>query len=141
MNLLVMLPSPPAKITKQFLVLVIDAAKSDFINSIKAKRCIDFSDGEQLYELTKNLWLGSETDFHKIKSNINQYVVSEEEESEYDIKLVYLELKQSDEGFQPNVNQLERYDAFCKLSDLVVNCEISPRLQMEAYENIEVYSR
>ncbi len=125
-------PSPPVKITRQFLVLVIAAEQSDVIN---------FNDGEQLYELTKNLWLGSETDFHQIKSNLNRYVVAEEEKSEYDIKLVYLKLKQSDQGFQPNVNQLDRIDAFRKLSDLVVNCEISPRLQMEAYENFEVYSR
>lgn len=125
-------PSPPVKITKQFLVLVIAAEQSDVIN---------FNDGEQLYEVTKNLWLGSESDFYKIKPNLNRYVVAEEEKSEYDIKLVYIELKQSDQGFQPNVDQLERYDAFRKLSDLVVNFEISPRLQMEAYENIEVYSR
>lgn len=134
-------PSPPVKITRQFLVLVIAAAQSDVINSIAAQRRIDFNDGEQLYELTKNLWLGSETDFHQIKSNLNRYVVAEEEKSEYDIKLLYLQLKQSDQGFQQNVNQLERYDAFRKLSDLVVNFEISPRLQIEAYENFEVYSR
>ncbi|MGB3637929.1 MAG: hypothetical protein WBA39_10205 [Rivularia sp. (in: cyanobacteria)] len=96
---------------------------------------------KKLYEITKNLWLGSETDFHQIKSNLNRYVVAEEEKSEYDIKLLYLELKQSDQGFQSNVDQLERYDAFRKLYDLVVNCEISPRLQMEAYEKFEVYSR
>lgn len=134
-------PSPLIKITKQFLVLVIAAEQSDVINSIAAQRRIYFNDGEQLYELTKNLWLGSETDFNKIKSNANRYVVAEEEKSEYDIKLLYLQLKQSDQGFQSNVDQLERYDAFCKLSDLVVNFEISPRLQMEAYENFEVYSR
>ncbi|MGB3637931.1 MAG: hypothetical protein WBA39_10215, partial [Rivularia sp. (in: cyanobacteria)] len=134
-------PSPLIKITKQFLVLVIAAEQSDVINSIAAQRRIYFNDGEQLYELTKNLWLGSETDFNKIKSNANRYVVAEEEKSEFDIKLLYLQLKQSDQGFQPNVNQLDRIDAFRKLSDLVVNCEISPRLQMEAYENFEVYSR
>ena len=101
---------------------MIAAEQSDVINSIAAQRRINFNDGEQLYELTKNLWLGSETDFHQIKSNLNRYVVAEEEKSEYDIKLVYLKLKQSDQGFQQNVNQLERYDAFRKLSDLVVNC-------------------
>lgn len=135
------IPSPPIKIIKQFLVLVIPAEQSDVINSIAAQSRIDFNHGEQLYEVTKSLWLGSETDFHKIKYNLNRYLVSEAKKSEYDIKLVYLELKQNDEGFQPNVNQLERYDAFRKLSDLVVDFEISPRLQMEAYENFEVYSR
>lgn len=135
------IPSPPIKIRKQFLVLVIPAEQSDVINLIAAQRRIDFNHGEQLYEVTKSLWLGSETDFHKIKYNLNRYLVSEAKKSEYDIKLVYLELKQNDEGFQPNVNQLERYDAFRKLSDLVVDFEISPRLQMEAYENFEVYSR
>ncbi|MBE9234603.1 hypothetical protein IQ227_00770 [Anabaena aphanizomenioides LEGE 00250] len=135
-------PSPPVqRITKQFLVLVISASQIDFLNSILEKRHLDFSDGEQLYELTKYLWTGSEADYQTIQSKISPYQVSPGQESEYDIHLVSIEIKRIDPGFQPNVNQLDRYDAFRKLSDLKVDFQISPRLQMEAYENFEVYNR
>lgn len=136
------IPIPPVqRITKQFLVLVVSALQADFLESLKAKGRIDYKDGESLYEITKYLWLGSESEFSKIEANLSQYLVSKGQESEYDICLVYLELKQADEGFTPTVNQLDRYDAFRKLADLSVNLTISDRLQMEAYGNIEVYNR
>ncbi|MEB3150368.1 MAG: hypothetical protein VKL60_15320 [Sphaerospermopsis sp.] len=133
--------TPPVQRIKQFLVLVISASQIDFLNSILAKRQISFSDGEQLYKLTKYLWTGSEIDYQPRISNINRYSVSPGEESEYDICLVYIELQQTNSGFNPNVNQLDRYDAFRKLNDLTINFEVSPRLQMEAYGNFEVYNR
>lgn len=136
------IPTPPVKIiTKQFLVLVVSHLQADFLESLKAKGRIDSKDGESLYEITKYLWLGDESEFSQRKANLNRYLVSEGAESEYDIYLVYLELKQADEGFKPKVNQLDRFDAFRKLADLSVNLTISPRLQMEAYENIGVYYR
>lgn len=137
-------PSPPPapKIVNQFLVLVISASQADFIKSIQAKRQIDLSEGERLYEVTKYLWLGSEAEFYNKTANIiNQYSIAKGQESEYDIYLVYIKLKQIDNRFKPNVSQLDRYDAFRELGDLIVNFDISPRLQIEAYGNIEVYSR
>ncbi|BBD54070.1 hypothetical protein NIES204_13570 [Planktothrix agardhii NIES-204] len=135
-------PTLPVKITtKQFLVLVVSHAQVDFLESLKAKRRIDFKDGESLYEITKYLWVGSETEYSKIEPNIGKYSVAKGAESEYDIYLLSIELNQADEGFNSNVNQLDRFDAFRKLADLSVNLTISPRLQMEAYENIRVYSR
>ena len=135
-------PPPPTEIiTKYLLVLVISASQADFLDSLRNKSAIDTNDGEKLYKLTNYLWIGSENVINQKVTKINNYLVSIGNESEYDINLVYLKLKQSDEGFKPNVNQLDRYDAFCKLSDLVVNFEISPRLRMEAYENLEVYNR
>jgi hypothetical protein len=134
-------PSPPVHtISKQFLVLVISASQADFLESLKAKRGIDINDAEKLYKFTKYLWLGYENGFNQKQANLKNYSVVAGE-SEYDINLVCLELKQSDEGFKPNINQLDRYDAFRKLPDLVVTFTISPRLQMEAYENFEVYNR
>ncbi|MEG3969412.1 hypothetical protein QUA00_17600 [Microcoleus sp. T2B6] len=134
-------PSIP-RITNQFLILVVSHSQADFIKSLQAKgRIDDVKDGESLYEITKYLWLGSETEYSKIERNIKEYEVPKGEESEYDIYLVYIELKQADEGFNSNVDQLDRYDAFRKLADLSVNLTISPRLQMEAYGNIEVYNR
>ncbi|MBE9019841.1 hypothetical protein C7Y66_25015 [Chroococcidiopsis sp. CCALA 051] len=127
-------------ITKQFLVLVASASQADFLESLEAKRSIDINDAEKLYKVTKYLWLGSESSFNQKKANLKNYLVITGE-SEYDIKLVYLELKQSEAGFKSNTNQLDRYDAFRKLPDLVVDFTISDRLQMEAYENFEVYNR
>lgn len=131
--------TPTQKSTKQSLVLVVSASQSDFLESLQAKRRIDISDGETLYEMTKYLWLGSETDFNQSKSKLSQYLVAKGEESEYDIYLVYFELNKADERFKSNVNQLDRYDAFRNLDNLEIN--ITPRLQMEAYENIDVYNR
>lgn len=137
--------NPPAplnqRVNTQFLVLVVAAEKADLIHSIKTKGSINSKDGENLYEITKYLWLGSENDFYQKISNIYDYLVSSDKKSEFDNYLVYFKLKQSDEGFEPNVGQLARYDAFRKLADLTVNFEISPRLQMEAYSNFELYSR
>ncbi|MFM6462679.1 MAG: hypothetical protein ACKPGC_10180 [Planktothrix sp.] len=134
-------PSPNPTITKQFLVLVVSHAEAGFLESLQAKRRIDFKDGESLYEITKYLWVGAEDKYSKIEANISDYSVAKGAESEYDIYLVSIELNQADEGFNSNVNQLDRYDAFRKLADLAVNFKISPRLRIEAYENIGVYNR
>jgi hypothetical protein len=134
------IPTPPV-ITKQFLVLVVSHLQGDFLGSLKAKGRINVNEGEALYEITKYLWLGDESEFSQRKANLNRYLVSEGAESEYDIYLVYIELKKADKGFNSNVNQLDRFDAFRNLANLAVNLTISPRLQMEAYENIGVYNR
>lgn len=128
-------------VTKKFLVLVISASHTDFLESLKAKKVIDINDAERLYKVTKYLWVGSESSFKQKQANFKNYSVFPGKESEYDINLVYIELKQNDEGFKPNINQLDRYDAFRKLPGFRVNFDISPRLQMEAYENFEVYNR
>jgi hypothetical protein len=135
-------PLPVQIITKQFLVLVVSASQTDFLESLEAKRHIDSNDGEKLYEITKYLYLASETEFNQKMPNINnQYLVQRTKESEYDIHLISIELKQPEHCFKPNVDQLDRYDAFRDLDNLAIHFKISPRLQMEAYENIEVYNR
>ena len=133
-------PSIP-KVTNQFLILVVSHSQADFLKSLVAKSRMNSNDGESLYEITKYLWLGSETEYSQIQRNIMEYSVPKGEESEYDIYLVYIELNQADEGFNSNVDQLDRYDAFRKLADLSVDIKVSDRLQMEAYGNIEVYNR
>lgn len=133
-----MLPYPK----KQQLVLVVSATQAEFLNSLQDKGAIDKSDGEQLYEITKYLWLGDDTKFDQTRTDINnQYQVLEGKESAYDICLVYMELKQSDKRFERDVNQLDRYDAFRNLANLAANLTVSPRLQMEAYAEFEVYNR
>ncbi|MBE9191646.1 hypothetical protein IQ230_15075 [Gloeocapsopsis crepidinum LEGE 06123] len=132
---------PIQKIDQHFLVLAVDAKKASLIQSLKNKEYISLRDGEEIYDATQYLWLGSESTFNQKKSNMKKYRVLSGEESEYDIYLLYLKLSQSDEGFEPNLNQLARYDAFRKLADLTIDFEISPRLQMEACTNFELYSR
>lgn len=127
--------------TNQFLTLVVFASKADVLESLKAKKSISYKDADSLYEITTYLWLGSESEFSQRTANINLYSVSKGQESEYDIYLVYMELKQADEGFNSSVTQLDRIDAFRKLAYLASNLTISPRLKMEAYENFEVYNR
>ena len=128
-------PIPPS------LVLVISASYADFLESLKDKKHIDVSEGEQLYQITRYLWLGSETELSQKRHDINKYSVAQGAESEYNIYLVEIKLKQSDEGFKPNVNQLDRYDAFRKLADLAGDVKVSDRLKIEAYENLGVYNR
>ena len=128
-------PIPPS------LVLVISASHADFLESLKDKKHIDVSEGEQLYQITRYLWLGSETELSQKRHDINKYSVAQGAESEYNIYLVEIKLKQSDEGFKPNVNQLDRYDAFRKLADLAGDVKVSDRLKIEAYENLGVYNR
>lgn len=130
--------------TKKNLVLVISAEKPDFIESLRTKNNINVNDSEELYEMTKYLWLGSshENEFTQKIDNIKaQYSVPNGKESEYDIHLLSINLKQPEHRFKKNTDQLDRYDAFRELSNLVVNFDISPRLQMEAYTNFEVYNR
>ncbi|MEG4491867.1 hypothetical protein [Microcoleus sp. D3_18_C4] len=128
-------PKPPS------LVLVISASHADFLESLKDKKQIDVSEGEQLYQITRYLWLGSETELSQKIPHINEYSVAQGAESEYNIYLVEIKLKQSDEGFKRNVNQLDRYDAFRKLADLAGNVKVSDRLKIEAYEKLGVYNR
>jgi hypothetical protein len=129
--------------TKQssVLVLVISASQSEFLESLKGKNHIDVSQGEQLYQITTYLWLGSETELSQKIHDISQYSVAKGAESEYNIYLVDIKLKQDDERFKPNVNQIDRYDAFRKLNDLAVEVKVSERLQIKAYEKLEVYNR
>lgn len=123
------------------LVLVISASQAEFLESLKDKNHIDVSEGEQLYQITRYLWLGTETELSQKIPDINEYSVAKGAESEYNIYLVEIKLNQDDEGFKPNVNQLDRYDAFRKLADLEVDVKVSERLKIEAYENIGVYNR
>ncbi|MBD2043602.1 hypothetical protein [Microcoleus sp. FACHB-672] len=135
--------TPPVKTptVPQFLVLVVSAAQEEFLKSLQAKGQIDMGDGERLYEITNYLCLDSGSDFNKSVDAIsNQYSVSAGEKSEYDICLVSIELNESSKGFEPNVNQLDRYDAFRNLAGLKINF-LSRRLQMESYGNFEVYNR
>lgn len=127
-------------INKYFLVLVVSASEAKFLETLQTKSRLDLSDGERLYKITNYLWLGSESEFNQGKTEINNYLVSTREESEYDIHLVYFEIKRLDERFKENINQVDRFDAFRDLANSYISFTVSPRLQMEAYGNFEVYN-
>lgn len=131
--------------TKQILILVVNVLKSEIIETIKTKKQIEPDDCEKLYRTTEALWLGTETDLSpklaECFSENNQFMVSPGAESEYDIYLMQIELKNPDNGFKPTADQLDRIDAFRNLSDLSVDIKVSPRLRVDAYENTGVYSR
>ncbi|MDZ8083769.1 MAG: hypothetical protein RMX35_32465 [Nostoc sp. DcaGUA01] len=131
------------RITEHYLVLVTSASQTYFLESLEAKiknrQRIDVSDGEELYKVTQYLWLGYKPELLETKSGIDQYSVSKGEESGYDIRLVYIKLKQPDQGFHPNMNQLDRYDAFRKLAYLAESFEISTRLTIKASKVLKFY--
>lgn len=128
---------------KQVLILVISTSKSFLINSLHNKISIDLEDCEALYEATRYLCQAEKAELEDKIHNINttQFEVQPGTESEYDVYLIQLTLKQEDERFNPDVNQIERYDAFQSLPDLVTDVKISPRLTMDAYSELDVYVR
>ncbi|WP_143437861.1 hypothetical protein [Hydrocoleum sp. CS-953] len=131
-------PSPPKQ--PYLLVLVVSASNKSLIDSLKTEEKINKENSEKLYQATQYLRQDTEDKLSQKLANLNQYQAKEP--SEYDIFLITIELNQADERFKPNVNQLDRYDAFSNL--YLANAkiqEISPRLQIEAYGNLDVYSR
>lgn len=138
-------PRPPvATVTRECLILVIDAAYMDIVESIRDKGRIDPEDCPRLYEATKYLTVKPpESIVTQFSQVISQDTVSPGEGlSEYDVYLVKIELRQPDAGFGGNVdNQLDRQDAFNRLHELADNVQVSQRLTMQAAEIFDAYTR
>ena len=95
-----------------------------------------------IYPSIQALWIGNKAEFSHFKTWFSkEQEVQENEYSEYDVYLVKIELKQSDNGFIRNANQLDRFDAFRRLPDNTLKVYISPRLPSKAYANKDFYSR
>lgn len=130
---------------EQILVLVINVGKATVINNLRNKTTLESSDGEQLCDATELLWVGSQEEFNSIFQKCfisnNEFQVPEDQESEYDIYLVKIQLKQAEKGFLKDGNKIDRMDAFRNLANLAVarSFEVSPRLKVEAYQNTDVY--
>lgn len=120
------------------LVLVIYAVQRNLADSIRRKGRIAIEDSEILYQATQYLSKSNKS-IEDIKSYMDQFHVSEE--SEYDIYLFAIKLREDDPRFNKGVNQLDRYDAFRELPDLALKVEVSERLKMEAYADFDVYVR
>lgn len=138
--------SPPIqRKIPQILVLVINALKAEIAKTLNRQGKINPDDYEAIYRGTESLWIGSQSNLSSQLKNCfstsNQFVVPEGEESEYDVYLVQIELKDTDKGFEKNADQLARIDAFRRLADLSVKVTVSPRLRVNAYQNTGVYQR
>lgn len=120
------------------LVLVIYAAQKNLANSIRQKGRIDIEDSEILYRATQYLSKNNKP-IEDIKNQMNRFHVSEE--SEYDVYLITIKLREDDPRFDKGVNQLDRVDAFRELPDLALSVEVSERLKMEAYADFDIYVR
>ena len=120
------------------LVLVIYAAQKNLADSIRLKGRIDIEDSEILYRATQYLSKNNKST-ENIKNQMNRFHVSEE--SEYDVYLLAIKLRQDDPRFNKGVNQLDRVDAFRELPNLALRVEVSERLKMEAYADFDVYVR
>jgi hypothetical protein len=132
-------PAPIKPVVKNLLILVVPVSQQSIVESIRTKGQIDYEDSETLYQVTQLLCQDTEPNLSHELASLDQFQVVEA--SEYDIYLITIELNQADEGFNKNVNQLERYDAFRNLANLAKTIRVSPRLQMEAYEIFNVYNR
>lgn len=134
--------TPPVKPTlKQSLILVIPAAQISIIKSLPVTNKIDYEQGSKLYEATQSLCQENKETLMDKWNTIQQFETQPEEVNEYDIYLIKIDLKETEEGFKPTVNQLDRHDAFKKLYDLATNVEVSSRLNMEAASIFDVYNR
>ena len=136
------------KSEKYILVLLINSDRnSKLIDSLDNSKYLDLEHGQQLYDATKYLWKSTKTQFED--SEMKKWFKSDSlvdhiSESEYDVNFIKIELGSNDSRFNPDVNPMDRRDAFIELSKLgkrSPQITVSPRLSCKAYENTEFYSR
>lgn len=124
------------------LVVVLNVGQEEVLESLRTNRQVMQNEGEALYRATQALWIGSEADFFKseLKNRFSDAREEQErEKSEYDVHFVKIELHKPELGFSQNASQIDRLDAFRRLSENSAKVEVSPRLSSKAYENTGVY--
>jgi len=128
------------------LVLIINAGNTDLLQNFKqnSKVTLTLNEAEELYHSTRALWMGTQTNF--LQSELEKRVdvdeeqaLTEEEQSEYDVYFVQLELKEHHIGFEPNAKSIDKSDAFKMLPEISIKVKASPRLSSKSYENTGVY--
>lgn len=132
---------------KHILALLIKSDRyQDLIHSLKDSKSnyLKPQDASKLYGATQGLWIGAKSKFEnsqiKIKRELNnRHPVTTT--SEYDVHFVTIELDEDDSRFYPDVNPMDRRDAFIELAERSPRITVSPRLSCKAYENTEFYSR
>ena len=135
-----MIPQTSANIIapkRYSLVLAIPASKEAILSSLY-NAVINQKDYEELYKATQSLGV-FETNQVQLRDQTNQFQVSEA--SEYDMYLVQVDLTQLDPRFGPDQDQMDRYDAFRNLPNLVADIKISSRLTMDVCTSFNLYVR
>ena len=123
----------------QKLILIVNALKKDCLEKIQNQgNKIQPEDCDKLYRATKFLWMGTKDELDNNFKNYDAYIAQQDQESEYDVYLVQIDLPEMMEGFKQDANTLERIDAFRELINLPI--KISPRLKVSIYENTNVYT-
>ena len=136
------LPPPPPTPPRMVLVLVVNAARTDILERLKAEGKVPMGIGKELYLATQALWMGTKAEFES--SPLRSWFAEKKAAtapSEYDVQLVRVDISDRDEGFSPGANQMARIDAFARLVLSAPCVELSPRVPSEAYGTTEVYSR
>jgi hypothetical protein len=127
------------QLSPQKLILVVNSLKKSCLDEIKTNnKILNLDNCKKLYRSTSFLWMGSDDQLSSNFRNCNNYRVPSNEESEYDVYLVQIELPRFEKGFQKDADQIERSDAFRKLEGLKV--KISDRLKVSVCENSNAYS-
>ena len=128
---------------KYILTLLIKSDRyQDLIYSLKENSYLKPDDSLKLYGATQGLWIGAKNQFNE--TQIKQELINSNPvtaTSEYDVNFVTIELDEDDSRFYPDVNQMDRRDAFIELANKSPRITVSPRLSCKAYENTEFYSR
>ena len=119
------------------LVLVINIGKTLLINALR-KESIHKTDPDELYRSTQSLWFGEKNEFEN--SELASWFdkskkVAPENESEYDVVLVQLELNYDENGFHFGASELNRMDAFEELKKNENTAFVSVRLPNKSYKN------
>lgn len=133
--------SPVVEPARKVLVLVINAGRESVIDALRAGGGSALQ-GDQLYQATQALWLGSAAEFER--SGLAQWFGTERavtEPSEYDVHLIRLDIAADDAGLHRNANQMDRLDAFRRFQATGFKATVSPRLPSDAYGTTDVYSR
>ena len=135
-------PSPAApSLPRCTLVLVVNAERSQVIEGLEAGG-LDALEGDALYRATQAMWFGSERDFRQ--SDLAPWFATGRQvdhPSEYDVRLVRIDVEGDDAGLHRNANQLDRLDAFRRLRSGRHVVVVSARLPSEAYDSSAIYGR
>ena len=133
------------KAQKHILVLLIKSDRyQDLIHSLKNNRFLRSEDSFKLYGATQGLWIGKKSEFDKSQIKQKSELVESKSgntASEYDVHFVTIELDKDDSRFYPDVNPMDRRDAFIDLVKRSPQVTVSRRMSCKAYENTEFYSR
>ena len=128
---------------KYILALLIKSDRyQKLIYSLKENNRLKPENSSKLYGATQGLWIGAKSKFDK--SQIKQELINSNPvtaTSEYDVHFVTIKLDEDDSRFYPDVNQMDRRDAFIELAKKSPQITVSPRLSCKAYEYTEFYSR